>query len=347
MSDLRISAADYTDMTNQVENFSVDSAQAECMSYTPDWLKWKGYYDTIPELQATIDKKAIWTVGKGFQADEKTKEKLFKIRGCGVDTFNTIMQNMVRCYTICGDAFAEIVKNKRNELINLKPLPCDLTINATKFGIISDYTQKIDGETIYWKPKEIFHLAWMRLGSAIHGTGTIAKVEQIVLMRNEAMTDMQLVFHRYVKPLLITEANTDDPTELAALKVKQDKAVALGENMIIAKGSMAMQRISIPQYSTLDPLPWIQLLNRYFIMAEGVPEVILGSGTETTEATSKILYLGFQQTVEINQLFLEEQLKAQLDIEVEFNFPISLEQELQKDQKKDGKSLVKKSDVKA
>ena len=63
-------------------------------------------------------------------------------------------------------------------------------------------------------------------------------------------------------------------------------------------------------------------------MAEGVPEVILGHGEETTEATSKILYLAFQQMIEYNQLFLEEQLKLQLGLDIEFNFPASIEPSL-------------------
>jgi hypothetical protein len=167
------------------------------------------------------------------------------------------------------------------------------------------------------------------LGDEPHGISTVEKLEDIIKMRNEAMSDLKTVFHRYVKPLIIVQADTDNAMEIAALKAKLDQAVKLGENMIIPKDTVTMERMSIPQYSTLDPLPWINTLNQYFIMAEGVPQVILGHGGGATEAEAKVIYLAWQQVVEFNQLFLEEQIKAQLKMDVEFNFPASLEEQQQ------------------
>jgi len=77
------------------------------------------------------------------------------------------------------------------------------------------------------------------------------------------------------------------------------------------------------------------MLQKFFIMAEGVPEVVLGQGEDTTEATSKILYLAFQQMVEWNQLFLEREIKNQLGLEVDFKFPASIEPDLLEDNRKD------------
>jgi hypothetical protein len=99
-----------------------------------------------------------------------------------------------------------------------------------------------------------------------------------------------------------------------------------------------MEKMSIPQYSSLDPLPWISALERDFLIAEGVPAVIVGSTEKTdTEASAKVLYLSFQQLIEWNQLFLEEQIKAQLGIELELEFPASLEPTMQQDQGKSRK----------
>lgn len=308
--------------------------------YYPDWAKWFGYYKTVPELQAVIDKKAIWTIGRGFQAEGKVKERLGRIRGIGIDTFDSIMLNMIRQYTICGDAFAEIVRNSRKEIINLKPLnPGTVVIISNDRGMISGYEQVTKSgkkvKKIRFKPDNIFHLAWNRLGDEPHGKSTIEKLVDIIDSKNEAMKDLRIIFHRYVKPLIISMADTDDETELASLKTKLDNAVKNMENLVVPKGSMEMERVSIPQYSTLDPLPWLQLLQRYFITSEGVPEVILGHGSDTTEASSKILYLAFQQNIEYNQLFLEQQCKSQLKMEIEFNFPADIAPEMDQDVRKE------------
>lgn len=321
-------------------DYEVDSERQDVPGnmYQVVWETWYGYYAAIPELQAVIDKVAAWAVGKGYKADAKTMERLSKIRGAGKDCFADILENAVRVRRICGDFFAEIVKNKRGELINLKPLnPGNMQILSNKAGIITGYNQLVyKGEPIHFKTEEIFHLSFNRIGDEVHGISTIKKVENIILMRNEAMTDLKKVFHRYVKPFYVFKLDTDDQTKINAFKTKQDSVTALGENIYIPKDSVEYERVSIPQYSTLDPLPWIQLLNQYFIMAEGVPEVILGYGRDTTEASSKILYLAFQQVIEKEQKYLEQQLRYQLNIKIELEFPADLAQNVKDTEKKDG-----------
>lgn len=349
MTELRVSNAVVTDMTGQVTNFSVDSVNQDTPgnNYTCDWDTWYGYYSTIPELQAVIDAKARWTTGKGFKCDDKTRKTMDRINGNGKDTADDIFYNAVRVYTTGGDFFAEIIATKRGDLRNLKPLNSGtMTTHSNVSGRITGYTQNVKGKLVHFKPEEIFHLQWNRLGDECHGHSTVEKLIKIIESRNEAMDDMRIVFHRYVKPLLITEANTEDPTELAALKTKQDSMVKLGENMIIPMGSMKMSMVAIPQYSTLDPLPWIAKLNEYFLMAEAIPGVILGTGELDTESSSKIKYVSFQQMIEHNQNFLERQFKAQLGLDIEFEFPADLMDNLQEDQAKDGTNSFSKSDVK-
>ena len=62
----------------------------------------------------------------------------------------------------------------------------------------------------------------------------------------------------------------------------------------------------------------------------------MGSAREFTEASAKIAYLAFQQTIEEEQLFVEEQMLMQLGLQIELEFPASLENELLSDKAKDG-----------
>ena len=112
--------------------------------------------------------------------------------------------------------------------------------------------------------------------------------------------------------------------------------------MFIPKDTVKTERFSIPQFSTLDPIPWIKVLQRQFLMAEGIPSVILGnSAEEDTEASAKVVYLAFEQVVKYNQKFLEEQFNAQLNLDIKFKFEASLLDELKKDDKKDGEINTK------
>lgn len=360
MANTKINSSDYTNFSaKEYENtasaqdkgifnssFTVvpASSTTENEYQNTSWDSQLGNYMTISELGGMIDKKAMFVVGKGYKLKRKflrtPKDPFSTVIGNGLDTPNTIFYNAVRTYTIGGDFFAEIIRNSRRDLRNLKPLnPSTMRVNSDGRGMIKSYTQMPQSQKEKektFKPEQIFHLAYNRIADQIHGQSLVKKLSPIIEMRRESMQDLRVVFHRYVKPLLISSVDTDDETEIANYKLKLDSAMAKGENMVVPKGILdGIEKMSIPQFSTLDPLPWIKLLQGEFIKAEGVPGVVLGIGGDSSEAESKILYLAWQQVVEWNQMFLEEQIKAQLGIEVEFEFPASIAPDLIADNAKD------------
>ena len=377
MSFNKISSADYTDFSSKSyedtaaaqnstlypSSFATDSATDEIYFWqNNNWNVQLGAYLQISELGGMIDRKAQYIVGKGFKVKtlkekikdglgmKTVKKQLQKIRGNGLDTFNSIMYNGVRVYTVGGDFYAEQIRNARGELKNLKPLnPATVKVIGSKRGIIKRYEiynfNSTEKPTIL-ETDNMFHLSYNRMADAIHGQSVIDKLMPIIQMRREAMQDIRVVFHRYVKPLIISSVDTDDVAEITAYKNKLDLALEKGENMVVPKGVVdSIERISIPQFSTLDPLPWIQLLQNEFIKAEGIPAVVQGISGKGTESESKMLYLSWQQIVEFNQMFLEEQIMAQLGLDLEFEFPANIQPDLNSDNKKD--ASPQKRDVEA
>jgi len=348
MAKTKPSGIDYTDMSNQVDLITIPSEETSPQDYQMQWGKWYGYYKGINAYSSLVDKKSIWTVGKGFEADKKTTAILNNIRGMGKDSFNTIIQNGVKVYTIGGDFLAEIVRDRRGKLINLKPLnPGTFKILANDLGIITGYEQVSNlnpsragskGNMFKkFKPDQIFHLAWNRTADNIHGTGTAEKMENDLKRYEEVVRDQRIIFNRYVKPLWVFSVDSDNDAELLSFKQKVDQTVNKSENLVVPKDTVdKIERISIPPNSTLDPLPWIKFLESQFLKAEGVPAIVQGVSTGGSESESKVLYLAWQQVVEWNQLFIEEQIRMQLGLEVEFNFPAMIEPDLKKDEKKDG-----------
>ena len=187
-----------------------------------------------------------------------------------------------------------------------------------------------------FQPEEIFHLARNRVADEIHGVSIIEKLENIILMRNEAMNDWKRVLHRNVDPMMIFHLDTDDQSKINSFKAKMDAARGKGENIYIPKDAVVPEQLSIAPNSSLNPLAWIESLNNYFFQAAGVPQIIVGGSQEFTEATAKIAYLAFEQTIEEEQLFVEEELGYQLGIDLNLEFPASLENELLSDKAKDG-----------
>ena len=136
-----------SDFTNAITDFSVtarltDGAgdQKEHTYQNTDWSEDYGYYLKIPEFKTAVDAKATWTVGAGFTADEMTELLLMGISGNGKDSFNSILKNMIKVKTISKDSFAEIIRDKNDLLVNLKPLsPDSILIVQNRKGRIKRY----------------------------------------------------------------------------------------------------------------------------------------------------------------------------------------------------------------
>ena len=314
-------------VSSQTTDAAGDQKETEWISTT--WNQNLGYYKTIPELKTAIDTKANWTIGAGIEADEVTTMQLMTIKGNGKDTFSSILKNAIKVKTIDGDSYAEIIIDKFNTFINLKPLAPDSIRSVWNAqGRIKRYEQinKLTKKAIKtYKPEEIFHLSRERIADEIHGISVIPAVEWIILARNEAMNDWKRVLHRNVDPLWIFHLDTDDTTQIAAFKTKMDNARKGGENMYIPKGAVVPELVATATNASLNPLAWINQLNDYFFQAVNVPQIIIGNAKEFTDASGKIVYLSYEQSVKAEQLYIEEQVLAQLNIEIALTFPASLQ----------------------
>lgn len=334
--------------TNITDGYTVDVVSTDSPSgsetrHTPDFDKWHGFYRTIPELRTVINKLASWTFGRGIKSDKKNKEKLKKIKGWGKDSPRGVLKNQWRVAMICGDSFAHIITDKQKRMTNLKPLNAGtITIVCNSEGIIVRYEQIINQKKVNeFSPEEIYHLSYERIGDEIHGIPFAECLEFMIKARNEALEDVRVLYHRNVKPIKWIEVDTEDETELANIQSKVNNAYKKTENIILPKGVIGeIKQDAVGQYSTLDSIPYIKFLIRLFITSCGVPEIIMGWGEETTEAASNIIYLAFQQEIEDMQQYNEEMIELQLGIELELEFPASLEEKVKENNSKRGKGTT-------
>ncbi len=334
MPETNIGAAVNSDLTNAMTDYSVDPQSTDAAQDVKEttwqmtnWTKYLGYYKQIPEYKTAVDTKARWTIGAGFTADEPTTMLLGNIKGNGTDSFNSILENNIKVYSIAGDAFCEVMRDD-GVLVNIKPLdPSKVVVIANRAGQIIRYeqTNKNKKPNKKFKPEEIFHLSRDRIADEIHGTGATESVEWIILARNEAMNDWKTVLHRNVSPLQIHYLDTDDSSRIAAYKSKADAARGNGENMYVPKGTVEIEVVQSQLNQATSPLQWIDKLNDYFFQAVNVPQIIIGNAKEFTDASGKIVYLAYEQTVKREQLYIEEQVLKQLNLGIELTLPASLQ----------------------
>lgn len=339
MSTLNIGKSTVSDLTNAVTSYSVDTVtidgptgQKETTYMNPNWTQYLAYYKKIPELKKAIDSFSIWVTGKGYTADSRVLSILDKIDGWGEDTFESILFNMVVTKKINGDAFAEVIRDDKDELVNIKPLdPGSIRIVADEKGRIKRYEQisKTTRTVVEFKPEEILHLCNDRVADEIHGTSVVQACEWVILARNEAMQNWKTVLNRNIHPLKIWHLDTDDQTKINAFVTKVENTVKDKENIFIpGVGQNKNVELEIPTVQLQDPQSWIRYLENFFYQAVGIPKIILGGSEEFTEASSKIAYLTFEQTYAKEQRELEADLWNQLYLRVKFEKPASLKNEL-------------------
>ncbi len=320
------------------EDTSGASGSGEVSYLNNFWSEDFGYYTSIPEFKTAIDIKATWTMGAGFETDELTELLLSTIKGNGKDSFNSILKNMIKIKTISGDSFAEVIRDEKGVLVNLKPLdPSSIKIVQSSNGRIIRYEQVSKSKVPNKKfdVNQIFHLSHERLADSICGTRIIPSLKPLILARNEAINDFKTVLHRYVAPLFIFHLDTDDPAQINSFKTKMDDARKNGENMYVPKGAVVPEAVAVAANSTLNPMTWINQLNDYFFQVVNVPQIIIGNAKEFTDASGKIVYLAYEQSVKAEQLYIEEQVLGQLNLEIELTFPASLQNELISSRDKD------------
>lgn len=323
--------------------FKTEFIHGEERLWIPEWKKWNDLYRTVPELKGRLDTMALWIAGLGWTS--KKHEKVLKnIRGNGKDVFDSIIMNMILEYLICGDSYAEKPKRKDGTLVNLKPLtPGDIQTVGSDKGMIKRYEQvsnELDPDTgrmkvlSTWEPDEIFHLSWNRVAMEIHGIPTPEKVESQIKKLGMAKDITAVIHRRHMVPVIIWEVDTDDPTEMAAFKTKQDDIFKNVENLVVPAGSAKATILQMQKGSIEESIAWIKSLDEGITKAIGVPNVTSGSESGSSEATSKILHLNFQPRAAWHRRFIEMQMKAQLGIDISFKEPPSIDPSLLTDARK-------------
>jgi len=347
-----------TDFTNQGTEFEVDAVDTDGAStglketyYIPDFSKWNGFYRKLGELRTVINKFGSWTFGRKFIVDAINKAKLKKIKGLGRESARSVLKNCWITAMICGDSYAHIVKDNQSRQTNLKPLnPGKMATVANPEGIIIAYEQDLgSGNAMRYEPEEIYHLMYMREADEIHGIPMPEAMETLILSRNESLADLRLLYHRTVFPINFYEVETTNTAKLNSIEDVINKAYKYSENVIIKAGVLKeIKKSSQPQYSGNDvnSLAYIKFLVRLFVTEMGMPEVVMGWGEQTTEASAKVIITSFEQEIWDMKVYNEEAAEIQLNIKFEIEPAPSIMDTMLKDEKKDGDpKAAKKNDV--
>jgi hypothetical protein len=331
MANLDANKTSITNMSDTVSNWSVSSGtideagnQDETYWDYTDSNQRLGYYNLLPELKKAIDILAMYATGKGWDSPNiRTRVMLDNITGWGEDTFESIVWNLLVQKKIFGDAFAEIIRDKDNRLLNIKPLYTgNMRVVTNRQGIIMRYEHRAGQDAPkQFKPEKILHLVNERIANQIHGTSVVDSVKWVIDAKNEALDTMRKVQRRMLAMGTLT-IDTEDLTKIATIKAQFQDAVDKGEVLVLQKGVTEIEQAPANQTLPLM-LEWIRYLDDFSYRALGVPLVLAG-GSGGSEGSDKTGFLTFDQVYLKEQRELESDLWNQLAIRVLFNKPATI-----------------------
>ena len=321
-----------TDFQNDVADYSVDTAttdgvteQEETIIHNNDFTKWFGYYTKIPEVKKPIDNYATWVVGKGFTTDTRTQVLLENITGQGEDTFLSIMRNLLIVKKVNKASYAEVIRNDKGTLINLKPLdPLSMQTILNQKGMIVRHEQlsKTKGKKPQtFKPEKILYMVNDRVADD-NGRSVIEACEWLILARNQLMADMKRISHLSSVRILYVEEN--DKARLSELKTELADGIEKGNVVIftVKPGEAKFEDLTLPPIEAF--LAQIRYYENAFYKAIGFPKSLTGDSEGVPESGGKMAYLNHEPIYNWEVTELEADLWNQLAIKVKFEKQASL-----------------------
>ncbi len=352
-TDLQTATTNYTageePWQKNLDGYIIDSVSTDVSSYQSDWDKWHGFYRKVADYRTAMLTLIDWVIGsKDLIMGDKTKEIVRKIRGNGKQNFRMILKNHYLTTIIGGDSLTEIVKDKARRLKNLIIRdPGTIRILANKKGRIVLYEQlsqkqsgtgtaseeASDMEVLQtWKPEEIWHTMNNPIADEIHGIPESESMQDLIKSLEQIQKVYAITLHRYMKPTIFYEVDTDDDTEIAEIAKKIDSAVKNFNNVVTPKGTLdEIKTAKVAQFSILDPIPWMNFLSRKFNKVARVPEIVQGESRESAIIAGEINFIGFREYIMQKQTDFSENIKDQLNLDIKF--PEPREREIEQMQK--------------
>ena len=327
-----------------VSNYEVPTAhldtsmpQKETYWDNLDWMVFLGYLKNIPEFFQALKALARFTVGLGYEVIVGDVVRIENIRGWGEDSLQSILQDMIIVKKANGDSYAEIIRDEKDNLLNLKKLnPSDVRI-VVENGMIKRYDVKDSaGKYHPFQTWEILHLCNDRIANEIHGTSVLSSCKWVIDAKNEAMSDWRRISH--LSSIRVLYIEIDNTERLTKVKTEYADGIKNGTVMIIPakKGEAEFQDLVLPPIEAF--MRWIEYLDNFFYQVVGVNRTIAG-GLDQTEAGQKMGYLTFEPTYTEEQTLLESDLWNQLAIKLKFNRPPSLSGMMRQDEIKNSGML--------
>jgi len=269
-------------------------------------------YKVVPLVQAAINYTADLAVGTGYKLISEDKEQLKLVDEFLQDQNITLIAHQIcRHMLTYGNAFTEIVGIGKNltELRVLHPKAMDVSVDnsGNPVGYIQDLGY---GKQISFDLEEMAHFKWNVIGDNVMGSSTIEAIRGVLNIKLKMEQTLNLITRRYAAPQILYQFGNDNvsPTDDQITQFKNDLDKHHPEMDFVVPWWIDAKAIN-PIQNRIGVEEFLKHIENQVIAGLQVPEVALGRGQNSTEATAKVQQAIFDRRVKALQRVLISQFE--------------------------------------
>lgn len=290
-------------------------------SRSPSQLKkyWK-YYDNEMSVWAAINSIALNTVMVGYHIDSDNEEAKKLINNwCKTADLTSHLLDNVRYALIFGDAFIEIVNNKKGVPSSLHSVdPKTMNIEFDNHGVVQGYEQDIGGfrseETVNLDREEICHINFFTRPDSPYGISLIEPSKDIIDKKIETDDAIFRAIQRHgTTKTVFTVGSEEDgslPPDSVLKAIEKEVEDIDSKNEFVVPWNVSVD--SIDEKGIAGVEEYYNYFQSQVVIGLLCPEEALGLGRGSTEATSKTKALLFERLIKSFQTKLSRLIEKQL-----------------------------------
>lgn len=237
------------------------------------------------------------------------------------------------CMSIYGDAYLEKIYDDKPMIeggwgiSSLKLLhPRSMYVERDEHGIIIRYwqlpptghirtlEQVKESEGLPLDPRTIVHFKWNDIYNGTYGKSDLKPLIDTISMKVGMREDAALMVQQRASPMivwLVGDMENPVPADFLAASASYLSTNSQSDVDLVLPGFMKPEVLA-PGKDMPDVIPYIQLFSSEIIKGMGVPEVLLGEGNETTEATASVQLESFYGESRFRQNYMGDKTRREI-----------------------------------
>jgi hypothetical protein len=278
--------------------FDLTNTKARNITNMNNYLK---YYQNESTVWAAVNSIAFNTAMTGYIVDSNDTKALDLIkRFCvKVDIDEVILESTVNALVL-GDAFIEIIYNKKGEPTRLKNVdPRTMTIKYDDHGDIEKYIQEVNHEKVELTPEYMCHIKLFNRPDSPYGISIIEPSLETIKkkVRTDTAIANSIIRHGLAK-YLVTVGQVGDkelPPDSVLTQIKADLKDIDEKNEFIVPWNVKIESIDSEGVKGVEE--YYSYFQTQMVIGLLCPEEALGMGQGSTESTATVKAVLYERMI--------------------------------------------------